>query len=407
MDVTIRPITDDEVPLFRRKLIAAFGGDARPEDDEHLQAIMPLDRTLAAFDGADIVGTFGDFPFDLTVPGGALAMAGTTVVTVQPTHRRRGILRAMMQRHLEDAHERGDPLAGLWASESSIYGRFGYGNAVDRHSYEIPARLAAFARPPRGRGTVRLVDKEEAEKVLPDVYARAQRLRPGMLSRSGPWWEQRWFRDPEHRREGKSSLRFALYEDPTGDVTGYLTYRTKGNWEDGHGAGTLDVEELVGNDESLEALWHFALNVDLMTKVVAWNRPLDDPLPWLLTDPRRVKRVQRDSLWVRPVDVAAALEGRRYADDGEVTLMVADGVCPWNDATYRLAVEEGRAEVSRVTTDLPDVVLDAAALGAVYLGGVSPRTLETAGVISGNPAGVATMARMFAWWPAPWCPEVF
>ena len=79
------------------------------------------------------ISTCGAYSRVMTVPGGAVPVAAVTFVTVQPSYRRRGLLTQMMQHQLADIVERGtEPVALLWASESSIYGRFGYGRATAR-----------------------------------------------------------------------------------------------------------------------------------------------------------------------------------------------------------------------------------------------------------------------------------
>ena len=160
MKITTRPITRDETVQFREAIMFGFGEDL--DDDEFppewLDDLLPLDRTVAAFDGDQIVGTLGGFPFEITVPGGAqVPMAGTTIVTVAATHRRRGALSAMMNDHFRDGLKRGEPLVGLWASESLIYGRFGFGVATEQDEIEIDqSRIRVEGE----AGSVRLVDSD-------------------------------------------------------------------------------------------------------------------------------------------------------------------------------------------------------------------------------------------------------
>src|ERR1043166_7761534 len=120
-----------------------FGGRATDESPELLKTILPAERVHAAFDEGAIVGGAGAYLFETTVPGGAqVPTAGVMAVGVLPTHRRRGALTKLMQRQLTDAHERGEPLATLYASEGNIYSRFGSGLASLAGSMELPKEHA-------------------------------------------------------------------------------------------------------------------------------------------------------------------------------------------------------------------------------------------------------------------------
>jgi predicted acetyltransferase len=407
MTFTIRPITDDERGEFRRVMGLVFNFDPTDEGDTAFNAILEVDRTVCAFDGARLVGTAGAFSLDMTVPGGVLPVAGTTMVTVLATHRRRGALRQMMRAHLDEAREHGDALAGLWASESSIYGRFGYGPAASMFDAEIDRRHAVFRSPPLGTGTVRLVETEEAGQLLPAVYERTRLLRPGMYARSGAWWEHSTMRDPESRRAGATSYRYAVYEE-AGAPRGYVQYRAKENWnEDGFPEGEMRVSDLQALDlAAADALWRYVVSVDLVQKIGYWNLPIDDPLPWLLSEPRRLKGRVSDSLWICPIDIAKALGGRHYSQPGRLILEVRDEFNEWNNGTYLLETTGTVAECSPTNAE-PDIRLSAADLGSVYLGGVRLRTLAAAGRIGGTPEALDRADALFTWHPAPWCPEIF
>ena len=187
-----------------------FGNEPDPGRAERFSRLLPIDRMHAAWEDGAIVGGAGAFPFELSVPGGALQCAGTTVVGVAPTHRRRGVLRSMMRAHLDDAHERGEPLAALWASEETIYGRFGYGIASWAGSLTVPHEWDAFAGPLENVGTTRFVTPEEARKLFPAVYDAVRRERPGMMSRNDLWWEERHLRLEEDEKD--APRRFVVFE---------------------------------------------------------------------------------------------------------------------------------------------------------------------------------------------------
>ncbi len=405
MDLTVRPIEESEFDTFRAKIARGFGGDLNPKDDPvFFRKIIEFDRTVAAFDGDEMVGTGGAFSFDLTVPGAALPMGGTTIISVQPTHRRRGVLRAMMKAHLDDVRRRGEPLAGLWASDSAIYGRFGYGLATDLHQVKLDAGAIEFSGDPPA-GEVRLVEPGESRAKMETVYERIRPARPGMLSRSDAWWNGRMMYDPEHCRRGCSAKRFAVYTSPAG-VDGYAVYRQKDKWDD-FPEGEVQVSELMAaTPEAHEALWRYLTRIDLFPRIEYWNLPVDDELPWRVVETRRVRRYVCDALWIRLIDIPKALEGRSYRAEGRIVLGVHDPYMPDNEGRYLLEAGPDGAKCS-MTSDDADLELDVNALGALYLGGRSISTLARAGWVHGEPELLATAGVLFAWDPQPWCPEIF
>ncbi len=405
MDLTVRPVVESEFETFRAKIVRGFGGDPHAQDDPvSLRKIIELERTVAAFDGDEMVGTCGAFTFDVTVPGGTLPMGGTTIITVQPTHRRRGVLRAMMTAHFDEIRGRGEPLAGLWASESAIYGRFGFGQAADLYHVKLDAATIEFRGDPPA-GEVRLVEPAEARAKMEAVYERVRPTRPGMYSRSEAWWTGRMMYDPEHRRDGRSSKRFAVYTGPAG-VEGYAIYRQKEKWDEFPEGEIQVVEVMAATTDAHEALWRYLTRIDLFPKVEYWNLPVDDELPWRVVDARRVRRYLWDALWIRLIDIPRALVGRSYRAEGRIVLGVRDPFLPDNDGRYLLEVGPGGAKCSR-TNDDADLELDVNVLGALYLGGQSISPLARAGWVRGNPKSLTAADALFAWDPQPWCPEIF
>ena len=407
MTFTIRPITEEERPEFRRLMGLVFGFDPPAEGLEPFKAILEIDRTVSAFDGDRMIGTAGAFSLEMTVPGGVVSAAGTTMVSVLATHRRRGVLRRMMRAHLDEARDHGDVLAGLWASESSIYGRFGFGPAVTMFDTTIDRGHAAMPGPPKGPGRVRLVEDAEARALFPVVYEATRLLRPGMFARSEVWWNERVFRDPESRRGGATAYRFAIYEE-NGAPRGYVKYRAKEDWtDDGLPNGEVRIIDFQAIDlAAADGLWRFITSIDLIRTISYWNLPADAPLQWLLADPRRLMRRISDSLWVCPIDIPAALAARAYSANGRITIGVTDQFNEWNNGTYLLETDADGTNCTR-SSSVPQVRLSAADLGAIYLGGVRPLTLAAAGRIEGSIEDIRRLDAMFAWHPAPWCQEVF
>ena len=405
MDLEIRPAAPEEFEALMRATTIAFGGDFHPDELEHTRAEFEKGRSLGAFEGPEVVGATLGLSFDLTVPGGFLPALAVSGVGVLPTHRRRGVLRALMRRQLDDARDSGKPLAILWASEAAIYPRFGYGLAVLHAELDVQTPLAGYRVPFPSQGRMRLLSEDEAMKTLPEVYERVRLTQPGFLSRTPEWWRYRFW-IPAHHRDGFSDNFFALYEGEGPE--GYVVYRTKHDWPDGSPEGVLQVVELVAaTDSAYAGLWRFCFDHDLMTRVKADLRPSFEPLLHMLDEPRRLRMRLADALWVRPVDVAAALEGRRYRRPGRLVLEVHDEFCPWNEGRYE--IESSREGAScRATRHEPDLLLGASELGALYLGGTSAWTLLRAGrVAEGRPGGVERADDMFAWTPGPWCPHRF
>ena len=275
--------------------------------------LLPLERMHGAWSNETIVGGAGAFPFSLTVPGGELPTAGVTVVGVLPTHRRRGVLRSLMRAQLDDAHERGEPLAALWASEESIYGRFGYGLASFCGEITLAHEYTSFAQPFEPQGTLRLIEPAEAQEAIPPVFERIRPEWPGMFSRNKAWWENREIADPEERRDGAGPKRWVAYERD-GSIEGYAAYRHKPGFEAGTTNAELRVLEALGTSpEALRDLWAYLLAVDWIATVRSYLLPPDHPLFLLLATPRRLRYRMGDGIWIRPVDVGAALSGRTYS----------------------------------------------------------------------------------------------
>lgn len=410
MDYELRPITPDEFTAFLTADNLAFNGSPPTDEDiVRLRSIFNFERSLAAFDGADIVATSGNISFRLTVPGPAVVpAAGVTWVSVLPTHRRRGLLRAIMAGLLDDAVSRGEPLAILYASESIIYGRFGFGLASSAASLEIETRHARLAFTPSEEGRIVFLMPDRARTVLPPLYDRIRRQTNGAIDRGEGWWRL-WADDPERHRDGWSSRFCLVYERDDGTPEGYATYRAKRHWEDGGPAHVIEVGDLMAlTAEARAALWRTLLSLDLVAKVQTFNSPVDEPLRWMLADPRRLRTTRvADGIWVRILDVSAALAARRYDAEGTLVLEVTDTFRPETAGCYRLNGSRDGAECRR-TSQQADISLSIADLGAAYLGGVPLSTLAQAGRVQERVPGALRRAdAMFTTTPAPWATTDF
>ncbi|HEX6312738.1 MAG TPA: GNAT family N-acetyltransferase [Acidimicrobiia bacterium] len=403
MTVEIRPVTADEVAAYVRTAVTGFGERLAPERLELAWTNHELDRTLAAFDEGEIVGTGRLYSLELTVPGGAtVPVAGVSAIAVLPTHRRRGLLTAIMRRHLDDAAEREEPMAVLHASEGGIYRRFGYGVATTTMSATLERRHSAFVGPVGAGGRVRLVEEETARKVFPEIFDRARRVQPGAISRIDEWWSDQFFWSGPK----ESGARFlTTYESHAGVLDGFASYRIVEKW-DGLSHNRLELGDLVTvTPEARAALWRYLCDVDLVESIAIWSAPVDDPLRWLLAESRRL-RVNRvsDELWIRVIDAPAALAARRYAVAGSLVLDVVDELRPAGAAAGRFALEGGPDGATATRTDAePELVLGVAELGAGYLGGVAFSTLARAGLVEERTPGALERAdAMFRTVPAPY-----
>ena len=404
MSFEVRPCRDLEE--FGQAVFAIgqyFGLELTEERIDRFSKNLPIGRMHAARDDSVIVGGAGAFPFELTVPGAVVPSAGVTVVGTFPTHRRRGVLRAMMRAQLDDVHARGEPLALLWASEDTIYGRFGYGMASQCLEVSIPREHSAYARPLEREGAVRLVESDEALTLFPRVWDAVRRKTPGMIARTPNWWALRILHETSEDRKELGPKRFVVLERD-GKPDGYAIYRHKPKWTEGIADSDLQVLEAVALDGRPTAeIWRYLLDIDWAVRTTANLLPVDHPLWWLLATPRRMRPRVGDGLWVRLVDVGAALSARRYAADGTVVFDVVDDFCPWNAGRWRLS--GGRA---RRTTADPQLRLDVSALGCAYLGAFSFRGLVRGGRVEELRRGAAARAdAMFAAERGPWCPEIF
>jgi len=403
-----RPFTAEELPAALALLGWAFADDFSDDDLTAEASVHEPERSQAAFDGDTIVGSLGSYTHRLSVPGGEVPMAGTTWVSVAPTHRRRGVLREMMTRHLHDVREAGEPLAGLWASEAAIYGRFGYGMATEQHILTVGVKGLAWeatAPPPADR--VRIVPLEEAPEVLAPIYQRCRERRGGMHARSRDWWFFQVLSTRKAAMNGMTYKRVAVASVDGEDVA-YAVYGAKDQWgDDGH-AGVLSVHEMVGVDAHAEAaMWRYLAGHDLIGSIKAWRRPVDDPLPLLVTDSRRVQQAVSDALYLRVIDVPAALRARSWSDSAGVTIEVVDDVFAHNDGTWRVEVAPEGVSVEP-TDDAPDLRMPVKALGSLYLGGVSVSRLAAAGLVEvTDPTAVASLDAALRPAEAPWIPEVW
>ena len=393
----LRTVTADEFVQWVRVEARAYGNRLNI-DPELLRPHFDLERSIAVFDEGNIVGGAHSHRVEMSLPGGSADIAGVANIEVQPTHRRRGVMTQMMHHQINNIHERGEPMAALFASESVIYGRFGYGVGSLYERWTIERQHNAYASRHESPGRIVFVDPEDIPKKFPDVSRRSTVDRPGVFQRPFHHWE-RESRAPEHTQGGPGGLFYAAYEDG-GSVDGYATYRITGS--------TLTVNELMATTHQANtALWRFCFDTDLVSSTEALKRPVDDPLPWMLADPRRLQRSTRDGMWLRLIDVADSLALRTYMQSGRLVFEVQDDLCPWNDGRFEL---EGTPEGGscRTSKSSPDLALDVSDLASAYLGAVSFSTLSRAGLVEERTPGAILRADcMFSVQHQAWTPYNF
>ncbi|MFE1148913.1 GNAT family N-acetyltransferase [Streptomyces albidoflavus] len=399
----IRPATGQDLDVFVDTLHAAFGlFPETPVDGGGLwwSALEPDRCLLASTADGRLVGTAATYSFELTLPGGTVVPAGgLTAVGVLPTHRRQGVLSAMMRQQLADLRDRGESVGVLLSSEAPIYGRFGYGPATYTSKLTLTRGEAALAVPrARGEapapetGSVEVVRRDRCGDLLEEVYDRYRRAQPGALSRPHRWWELRAGQPPL----SPAPRYLAVHRDADGAPDGYASYAVE--------SGTLTVDEIITPDDAVfTALVRYVLGHDLVSKVVLRHVPADHPLRWQLADFRAAEvSGVTDWLWVRLLDVPGALTARGWSVDGELVLDVDDPFLG-EHGRYRLTVRDGKADC--VPTDrAPDLSLDIRDLGSLYLGGTAPSTLVRAGHVTAHHPGAAALAdALFRTERAPHC----
>jgi predicted acetyltransferase len=405
-ELSVRTIEASEIDSWIQCMATGFLSHPAEGEGDYRLAEMHLERSWGSFDGTTVVGTLRSFPTPLTVPGPSeVGCAALTNVTVAPTHRRRGLLTRMITNDLRASAERGEPVGMLIASEYPIYGQFGYGAAADSATYTVDARTARFRT--LGVGSVELVDLAALRALAPPVYEGVRRVQPGAIARDDRWWD-RTTQQVEVPGTAPAKGYQAVYRSPDGEVEGYVRYTATQEWDFMRPKGTLTIAELVSTTpDAYLRLWRYCCEVDLITRVQAADRPVDEPLVWHLRDGRALRQNGRfDFVWVRVLDTAAALAGRRYATEDRLVLEVTDTL---GIAGGRFALDGGPdGAACTATQNSADLTLPVDSLGSLYLGGTSALALADAGRIDEHTSGALARAdTLFRSSVTPWCATWF
>jgi predicted acetyltransferase len=407
--IELRQPTDDEATLraFVKPAMTAFAQEYSDEMFAIDRQVWEVDRMIGAVEGERWVGSAGIESLHLTVPGGQVRAAGITAVGVAPSHRRRGILTRMMHWMLDQAADRGEPVAVLHASEGAIYPHFGFGMATLQGSFEFDARHLRFLRPAEPLGRVRLVDADEGMQLIPPIFDQVRAGRPGEVSRSPAKWRHIMLADDPFRRSELGPKSNVVLE-VGGEPRGFATYRVKQDWDERGPKYVLTVMEVTALDIAAErALWEWLAGVDLVTRIRAWRTAVPMQLTLQLEDIRRIGTTIGSGIYLRILDLISTLEARSYVGSGSLTLELTDAFIPANAGRWRLDVRDGVATVAS-TTDAPDLVLDIADLATVYLGAFSFHDLARAGRLTECRGDAITDAdRSFASNLPAWCSTPF
>ncbi len=410
--INVRAIDQDEIVAWYAAVGAGFF--IWPTDPEAAAEArgkyLELDRTTGAFDGKAIVGTFRTFGTQLALPGGAqVPVNAVTAVTVQPTHRRRGILSRMIAADIEAGMQRGDVASVLIASEWPIYGRFGYGPATWQAKWTIRTRAARFLLEPVG--SVEIVRAKAAREVLPDIYRRYHAGQPGEIARLDYWWDvDLGLVETPGRPRWQGQV--AIHRDAAGVTDGHVRYKGEEHWEDGIPENAILVDELHGATPEAELdLWRYLLQADLVATIKAETRRSREPIQWYVSDARAARVTGlTEFLWVRPYDVERLLGERRYERDADLVIEVIDDLFGnAGPAAGRYRLEAGVDGARCLRTDAtPDLAVTARALGAASLGGTRLADVTRAGGATENrPGALAEADRMFKTIDEPWCTSWF
>ncbi|HEY3558697.1 MAG TPA: GNAT family N-acetyltransferase [Kribbella sp.] len=401
-DFEVRAVRADEHDLIWELFAGAMMFES-PSDELDRQLFEP-ERALAATDGDEIIGTTKVLTRDLSVPGAVIDAAHVTGVGVRPTHRRRGVMSGLIGRQLREVPE---AIAVLWASEPTIYGRFGYAAAAWETNYEIDLHRVG---PPNDRirpGALGVLTVDEALKELPSVLRRLQEQRAGVSGRSELRW-QKHLQDKQEDRNGRTARQILVHRDDDGTIDGYALWRGKMNWVAVGPANEVHVQELVAlHPTAYRELWQHLLTMDLSAKLLYGHASMDEPLQQLVSTPTALDRRVGESLWVRVTDVPRALQQRRYTTAVDVVLDVTDGLIEANNGRFRLTADGSSVTCAR-TEDPADLSLSVTELAAAYLG---DRPLAefalTERVVEHTPGTLASTTAAFRWPLSPVSLEIF
>ncbi|WP_170111126.1 GNAT family N-acetyltransferase [Antricoccus suffuscus] len=401
--------TAQDQETFSAAMFKGFHEEPSQEEKDVLGAVWDADRHFGFTVDDRWIATAGSFARTMTVPGGSVPVSAFTAVTVAAPYRRRGLLTRMMQHELDTAYaDRGEPISILWASEAPIYGRFGFAPAVMRARLlaETPA-MGFLPQVDFGDGSVDEVSHETFSTAAKAIRTRLLADEPGALNRDDDWWAWTLF-DPPAWRKGATQYKWILHYNRSGTPDGYAYFRVRGKNDVTGPQSEVQIHEVeAATPQGYASLMRYLMQIDLTRSFKMRNARPDEPLRHLLSNPRALRTEISDGIYVRIVDVAAALVARKYLSDVDVVLEIEDVQVPSNNGRFRLEAGTDGAKVTKARRK-PDLSLSDLELGAIYLGGVPLSDLHRAGrVIEHKKGAAATVSAAFGWPRAPWCVDNF
>ena len=389
---------EHERVALMRSMHRGFGGHYQPDEGEleyEKTTWDPLSSAVLAFDDDELVGTSAGYDFRITIPSGPSKFLGVTEVTVASTHRRRGILRAMMQRLLRKGLDEGHHIAGLWASESNIYGRFGFGISGETQVAKLDTRHGQFRKEHDLQGELRFASLGMMRQAAPKIWEKSAAQTTGMIKRREGEWD--WRYNPQRIKNIKPRKPFFVIYSENGVPLGYVEYSIEDRQRGMHSANLVRVRELIAATATAEtALWRYVLDIDLASEIYDGHHPKKSSLLWLLTDPRKLSFEPYDSMWIRILDPLKALSARTYSASGEIAIEVTDDFCPWTNGVYLLTVDDNGVGTCDRTDRLPDVTMPIASIGSIYMGAHYLADLQRAGRVTEHKSGsIAQIDTMF------------
>ncbi len=404
----IRPIDDGEFEACERMKAELFSIPFAPERLAQVRSIRELDRIYVACADRELVGSIAANSFTIGVPGGKARVAGISGLGLRAEFDGVPQRLALLERQLRAARDREEPLAALCAllDVPPVYDQVGFAIASKGLDLEIDAGHAVIRDTAGDPAAVREACADDLLAAAQASYLRLGSAVPGVVERNAAQWN-RWA-----ARYLKAGTRYLIAgpAGPTGQPEGYAVVTSapaSGTGDPTTGSPTTVRELVATHPRAALALWSAVFAAAGGQPVRAAHRPADDPLQWLLADPRKLRRTVAEGIWMRLVDVPAALRARAYASPVDVVLRISDSSCPWNDGTFRLTAA-GADVTCRPSADEPALAVEVEALGAAYLGSVRLSALAGTGLVTVFDASALRVLDTALSWPvAAWAPNRF
>ena len=402
MSLDIRPARAEEMDQFGLMGAYSYAGAFGDGPDNVVRNSNRPEWTLCAFDGDVMATSFAAFPFTIRANGQTLAYAGISAVGARPEYRRRGLLRKIITRAFAEQRERGQSVAGLWASQAAIYRRYGFAQMGANRSYQVDTVDLNLLQEPTLPYMVKRYAEAQALPQMKSVYQAFAAQRFGYLHRSSAIW-----RNTILGPTTESGPLWSVVVSRDQQPLAYAIYTLRGD-KVPHAARSQEIvlRDLAWIDiDAYKAVWQYLAAHDLVGRISWANAPVDDPLMELLHEPRMLHTKDNEGSWFRVVDVATALASRGYDTEGELVIeMEPDDLAPWNDGRWLLQTSPSGSVVSKTAKD-PHLRLSAAALSAAFTGSRSISQLSQWGLASIEESQRLSADAIFATRYAAHCPD--